>query len=59
MLKKGVKLNISKLMMIMHYGQLITSEIGKIANGQEDINVKKHIGGVLQFELCLCIFNGL
>ena len=44
-IKKGVKLNISKLMMIMHYGQLITSEIGKIGNGQEDIDVKKHIGG--------------
>ena len=43
--KKGVKLNICKLMMIMHYGQLITSQIGKIANGQEDIDVKKHIGG--------------
>ena len=32
-------------MMIMHYGQLITSGIGKIANGQEDIDIKKHIGG--------------
>ena len=43
-IKKGVKLNISKLMMIMHYGQLITSEIGKIANGEQDIDVKKHVG---------------
>ena len=36
-------------MMIIHYGQLITSEIGKISNGQEDIDVKKHIGGGYYF----------
>ena len=32
-------------MMIMHYGQLITKEIVKIFNGQEDVDVVKHIGG--------------
>ena len=44
-IKKGVKLNISKLMMIMHCSQLITNQVTKIANGEEDIDVKKHIGG--------------
>ena len=32
-------------MMIMHYGQLISNELDKIASDHEDIDVKKHISG--------------
>ena len=33
------------MMMMMHYDQLMTNEIVKIANSHEDIDVKLHIGG--------------
>ena len=42
--KKGVKLNLSKLIMILHNVEIINQAISKIQNGEPEVDVKIHIG---------------
>ena len=42
---KGVQLNVSKLVVMMHYGEVMTNEVEKIINGEAEVDKKMHIGG--------------
>ena len=42
---KGVQLNVSKLVVMMHYGEVMVNEVEKIIKGETDVDKKIHIGG--------------
>ena len=42
---KGVQLNVSKLVVMMHYGEVMTNEVEKIIKGESEVDKKMHIGG--------------
>ena len=43
-INEGVHLNISKMLVILNYVDYMKEPIGRINNGEKDINVKHHIG---------------
>ena len=43
-INEGVHLNISKMIVILNYVDYMKEPIGRISNGEKDINVKFHIG---------------
>ena len=42
---KGVQLIVSRLVVMMHYGEVMTNEVEKIINGDAQVDKKMHIVG--------------
>ena len=42
---KGVNLNISKIVVMMHYGKVMANEVERIIKGDAKVDNKMHIGG--------------
>ena len=42
---KGVHLDISKIVVMMHYGEVMSNEVEKTIKGDAEVDKKMHIGG--------------
>ena len=53
---EGIKLNLSRFVMILHNVEIIDHTIDKIQKGEQDLDVKIHIGGSFYLSANIYLF---